>query len=60
MTKEELIRLISEDQDVAQAILSHILRHREQVGEMNVQSDWNVDDPTSDAHILNKPTIPTS
>lgn len=27
-------------------------------GEMNVQSDWEEDDPTSDAFIQNKPTIP--
>ena len=27
-------------------------------GEANVQSDWNVTDNTSDAFILNKPTIP--
>lgn len=25
----------------------------------NVQSDWNVADPTSDAYVKNKPTIPT-
>ena len=28
-------------------------------GEMNVQSDWNETDTSSDAYILNKPTIPT-
>lgn len=27
--------------------------------EVNVQSDWNEADPTSDAYILNKPVIPT-
>lgn len=28
--------------------------------EQNVQSDWNATDPTSDAYIANKPTIPSS
>lgn len=31
-----------------------------EVGEDNVQSDWNEADTGSDAHILNKPTIPTA
>ena len=29
-------------------------------GEANVQADWDVTDTTSDAHILNKPTIPST
>lgn len=29
------------------------------LGEQNVQADWNVTDTSSDAFILNKPTIPT-
>ena len=33
--------------------------HAPSNAEKNVQSDWNVTDNTSDAYILNKPTIPT-
>ena len=28
--------------------------------EVNVQSDWNVTDTTSDAYIKNEPTIPSA
>lgn len=35
------------------------LKGIEEGAKANVQSDWNVADPTSDAYVKNKPTIPT-
>ena len=43
---------------VSEAIANYIANH-DIGGEDNVQADWNVTDPNSDAYIQHKPTIPT-